>query len=314
MQVGLPATLFFRGRFVQTWPNCDVDAVVREAERLDLYAFKELVGDILDDLRPPSGFRPRDWRHTPSTVWIETQRLGPMIRNTHEFQVAMRILKAPRPREFIDCALFINASTQVIAAVVREEYGFRVTPAELDTYVEFFHDSRRLTQHDWQTLHEMRKELWSKGTPTQQAWVTGLKRVRRPDPRRTMMAMPADKTSAQLAQLACGIRPQGFDLVAALDEVVAGGLYDLIQDIRVNGSIMAGPNRAAQLSMIRDSLGIKAEQAVPQVDVVKHFATVRTDTPRAPSISEITKGRHTLDIVKSAPALPEGRTDKKETK
>lgn len=307
MQVGLPATLFFRGRFVQTWPDCDVAAVMREAERLDLYAFRELVEGILEDLRPPSGFRPRDWRHTDSTVWIATQRLEPMIRNTNEFQVAMRLLKAPRPREFVDCALHITASTQVIAAVLREEFGFRATPEEIGTYAEFFHDTRRLTRHDWQTLHEMRKELWAKGTQFQQAWVASLKRVRRPDPRRTMMAMPADKTSAQLAQLACGLRPQGFDLVAALDEVVAGGLYDLIQDIRVNGSIMAGPMRASQLGMIRDTLGIKAEQAVPQIDVVKHFATVRTDTPRAPSISEITKGRHTLDIVKSAPALPEGK-------
>lgn len=309
MFIGLPATLFLRGRFAQMWPKCDVPAVISEADRLGIDAFPELVEYVLDEMRVPKGFRPRDWQHVPSMSYIELNGLGPMIRRAHAFEVAERLLKCPRPRELIDCALLVHTRVEAISIIVREDYGLRVSPSELRTYAEYFWDARRLTPHQWMTLFELRLERWSNGTPFQKAWVTAAKRVRRMDPRRLMMGMPGDAVSGQLAQVACGIRPRGFDLGATLNEITTMGVLNLAQETRLNSSVMGGPNFASYSTGIKMSLEMAAGLAAPTANLQQHLISMRTDQKRSPSISEITGGNHTLDITKSRPALTAGEKE-----
>ena len=245
----------------------------------------------------PRPFYPQDPWHVPSFAYTSEQQINRMFVPDAMMRVAKDLLLRPRVKEQVEAMVINGQPYSRIASAVTMEYKVYCTADAVGIFVHYFWNVLLLNLGQLRLLLDLRQSILEESIPEFRGKSAALKRMYYKDASRIAADMPRSPCGATSTQLALGISPPMQSVLERLEELAQRGLHRAEQAVQ-----MLGPDAAEEyatwLSGAYTCVQIAQLIAKPN-DNLKGLSAIalRTDPTPAPTIRELSQGRHTVDIL-----------------
>lgn len=252
------------------------------------------------NLKPPPEFYPFDEFHWPSQRFLLEEGLQPIFLPDKRGRKAFEILRKPRAKEFIEAMALLNAPLPSVARIVTREKGVDCTAEDLTVYQSFFWDLSVVDSTEVRALIKLRvshTQFSGEDIAAQQAALAG---AYWGDARKVAADLPSSPWSALVTQMRMGLMPAQVDLGLAAQSAVHVLMAKIMEAACGSGSRDA-ERVVAYTAALRSMREVQATLSSPEAELRKQMAalSVRTDDGKIPSITEITQGNHTTQMLPS---------------
>ena len=265
----------------------------------------------LDRLRatciPPVPFYPSDPLHVPSQRFLMRERIQNLFLPNEDVRTAFKIVERPRLKEFVEAMVLAGAPDSAIARSLRENRNFPCTIQALERYRHYFWNTELVDSTDMRALLRLRVDAAGSSTdPEIQAQHGALQRAYYNDPRKVAAELPSTPVAAMFSQMRMGIMPGKLELVKVLEMSQAMSAGRALEAMMV-----AGPEDSSRAFNYANVLRIVTETlehvAKPDEELQKTLSaiTMKTEEKSVPTLSELTKGRHTAELEPLSTSKPE---------
>lgn len=280
--------------------------------------------DLRDRCVAPKPFYPNNALHVRSHRFLIKEGIRSLYHPDENTRIALRVLRTPRAKEFVEAMILSHAPLLEIAAAVVKYRGIYCTGPALEQYKKYFWNVDLLDSTQMRTLMHYRVEVsGDKGenaTKEDRALHAAAKKASYMDPRRLAADLPYSPVTALMSQMRMGAMPGKLELAQSVELVQAmavlraaeATLYGSLQD-----SITAKnfSDVARNMTEMLESIVKPDENLREQL----HAIALRTDTAPIPSIHQLSSGAHTAELQPMSQetnelpgtAPPGGRRDRK---
>jgi hypothetical protein len=266
---------------------------------IDFISLEYLEG-IRRRLRLPKPFYPEEECHQSSHEFICQEGVSLLFFPSKDMKLALKILAAPRAREFVETMLLSHAPHDAIAKAV-SRYGVRCTPKAVADYSHFFWNVALLDSTQMKMLLQWRFDRVSQateaGVDSPGALAAAAKRASYQDPRRLAADLPFSPFAAMLVQMRMGIMPTRVDIAARMTATRDLATMRALEVLHYGtpGDASRAFNYAMTAKIMNEMLESvqKPDEALrEQLSAI----ALRTDELPVPSIHQLSGGRHTVDL------------------
>lgn len=261
---------------------------------------------LREDLSVPDPFYPEDHRHTESRKFLRKEQVYSMFFQDEDMRFALKALRSPRAKDFIENALICRSKRAVIARHVAKKWVPYFTPAAVKKYAHYFWNIDNVTRAQLDAIVQLRDVACMRGVTEgnpeyseRKLQAEALRRASYRDPKRALLATPLDGVQRQIAKLGLGV-----PLSAQDDDF----LLSQLKSVLILRSLEAAHTNPADMHIkVRDwistveTIGKARERtADPTKEIRGELARVlmKHDTKKVPLLSVISGGRHTAELEK----------------
>lgn len=256
------------------------------------------VGNLRTSCVPPVPFYPSDPLHSPSQRFLMRERIQNLFIQNEDVKIAFKIVERVRVKEFIEAMVLAGAPDSAIARALRENRNFPCTIQAIERYRHYFWNIELVDSTDMRALIRLRVDAAGSSTdPEIQAQHSALQRAYYNDPRKIAADLPSTPIAAMFSQIRMGIMPGKLELVKVLEMSQAMSAGRALEAMMV-----AGPEDSSRAFNYANVLRIVTETlehvAKPDEDLQNDLKaiTMKTEEKSVPTLSELTKGRHTAEL------------------
>ncbi|WP_394831779.1 hypothetical protein LVJ94_35210 [Pendulispora rubella] len=278
--------------------NYENDAIEKKLEWTGLdFISQEYVDGLRDSLAPPRPFHPRDPLHDKSQRFLYREGLRALFFPDDDMRMAQNVLGKRRAKEFIETMLLSHAPLGAIAMGVTRYRGVGCSPRAIELYRHFYWNVDLLDGPEVRTLLELRyQKLLRSDKPVDKALAAAAKKAR--DPRQMAAELPFSPLGAMLAQMRMGIVPR--DIRVAERVVAARNLAVIRAEECLYASAAKDAANYAITAKIMTELLETVQNPDDQLRAELSTITLRVDSAPVPTLHELTRGLHTVDLQPSA--------------
>ncbi len=299
MNLRSPAELYIKYLLVHPdkYPTLTIQKVLEE---LGIYYLGD---DYIETLRRqmviPEPFRPQDKMHPRSHRFIIAQNIRSLFLPTADTKLALKLMEAPRAREFIESMLLSHAPPGAIAMSVMR-MGINCTPGAVNEFKKYFWNTELLTTTQFRVLLQMTLDQNVEDADNQftRDKKRALKKASYLDPRKLAAELPHSPLTALMTQMRMGLMPNRLELAKILE------LGRAMAAVRVLEATIAGSpqdsGKALNFSIVAKNMAEVLETAVKPDEHLREelqAIALRTESAAVPSIHQLSEGRHTVDVL-----------------
>jgi len=280
--------------------------------------------DLRDRCVAPKPFYPNNALHIRSHRFLIKEGIRSLYHPDDNTRIALRVLRNPRAKEFVEAMILSHAPLLEIASAVVRYRGMHCTGPALEQYKKYFWNVDLLDSTQMRTLMHYRVEVsgatGENASKEDRALNAAAKKASYMDPRRLAADLPYSPVTALMSQMRMGAMPGKLELAQSVELVQAmavlraaeATLYGSLKD-----SITAKnfSDVARNMTEMLESIVKPDENLREQL----HAIALRTDTAPIPSIHQLSSGAHTAELQPMSQetnelpgtAPPGGRRDRK---
>jgi hypothetical protein len=246
--------------------------------------------------RVPVPFYPTDEHHMPSNMYICDQQIDRLFIPDRTMRTALMLLRLPRAKLQIETMIGSGQAHAITAAAVSRMCRVTCAADDIALFMHYFCNINLLDVLDMRRLHDLRDAIIERDIPEFKGRAASLKRTSYKDPRRIVSEMPWSPCTAFAAQVALGIMPPVAKIAERIDEVALLGVQRAHEAILDNGP--AAFEKYAMFAGGSQRINEVSQSIAKPNDALKNLPiSLRTDPVKAPTIQELTGGRHTVEML-----------------
>lgn len=288
-------------KFLILQPRSKDDQIEKDLAALHLDSVgSNYLSRLRQQCLPPLPFFPKAPSHSISQQFIIQQGVRDLFIETPSVKTALRILRSPRAKEFVEAMTLSGAPAVAISIAIAQQCRVPCTGEAITTYQRYFWNVNLVDSTEMKAILFRRAELAAESTDEDskkqaKAWKT----ASYTDSRRTAALLPHSPITAMLSQLRLGSLPKLEELakLAQLTQFVATARACEV-------ALYGGPddsNRALNYAIVGEKMGTILEQIVkPDADLREQLNSIalrNNGINTVAVIDALSGGRHTADLM-----------------
>ena len=249
--------------------------------------------------KPPKVFRPLDTRHHASQQWLAQNGLYLLYHPNQHCRDALRILKTPRAKEFVEAMLVSSAPRSPICREVARFTDKVISLEALELYEEFFWRIDLLTSTELRALLYRRAEIdGGNGDPEIAAQATFIKRASGVDPVRHAAQLPYGAVSALTTQMRMGTMPRNVGLVQLLGMIEQTSALKCFETLHTGYGLDGAIQAKEYMAIVKMAHEVAETLHNPDKKLYDQLNAISLETrdDHQPTLQELSGGEHTTDL------------------
>ena len=256
----------------------------------------------------PNPFYPTDAYHRQSYMYVCEQQIDRLFIPDSSMRRTLTLLRHAQAKLQIETMIGGGEPAVLIAAAVSRACRVHCTADDIKLFTHYFCDFRALDALDRRRLCDLRDKVMARDVEEFKDMEKSLRRTSYKDPRRIVAEMPQSPCAMFAAQLALGIMPPIAKIAERVEEVALLGIQRAHEAALDNGP---GAHEKYAMFSGGSQRAVEVSQTIAKPnDALKGLGDIalRTSLKVAPTIHEITGGRHTVDML-PAKEMQDGEDD-----
>lgn len=258
------------------------------------------VNRLREKLKPPTPFYPFNKSHVESQRWLYSTGLAWVFHPDKHGLRAFDILENARVKEYVEAHIASNAPSVAIAFALTRYMQFSAESQAIDRYRDFFWNVDLLDATELRAALRYRIDRLEKHPdPEIAGQYKALNQAYYKDSRKTAAELPFSPIGAMMTGMRMGIVPAHVDVKKLLNQVVGLSAGRAWESMFRDGQ--GDSKRSLDYATVFEKMiNAGKEMSDPQEQMRDQIAsiTMRTDDAPLPSIHNLSRGQHTVEVAK----------------